>query len=196
MPDTKFTLRPSFIEILYHSVLSPHTMRIPTRQWSPTDLGSEKGSYINWEDDGVDAADMIAALTDAIAACMPDTASIDSYKIWNYPGEANLATPVRFGSLATDGTDATPGQNGAVQTTWFFYDENFKPFKLVLLDGASKDTWVAERGTGVTVVHKAVADIITAPQWAFQSRQNGQINNFYGVTETLNKHLRMKYGYA
>lgn len=196
MPDTAYTLRPSFIEIQYHSVLAPHTMRIPTRQWSATDLGSGKGSYLNWNDEGVDAEDMITALTNALAACMPDTASIDAYKIWNYPGEANFATPVRFGTLATDGTDATPGQNAAVQTTWFFYDVNFKPFKLVLLDGASKDNWQLERGASISAVHGAVGNIIIDPDWAFQSRQNGQVTNFFSVAKTLNRHLRQKYGYS
>lgn len=196
MADTKFTLRPSFVEIKYHSVLAPHTMRIGTRQWSVVDLGSGKGSYEGWDLSSVDAEDMITALATALAAVYPDTGMIDSYIIWNYPTAEDVAVPVRTGSLAIAGTEATPGQNGAVQLTWTFFDENFKDFKLVMLDAASNNIWVRQTAADAGAQHVAIATEITDVSNAWQSRQNGQPIEWRHLATTLNSHLRQKYGYA
>lgn len=196
MPDTKFTLRPSFVEIKYHSVLSPHRMRIGTRQWSVVDLGSGKGSYEGWDMGSVDAEDMITALATALADVYPDTGMIDSYVIWNYPTAANIAVPVRTGTLAIAGTEATPGQNACVQLTWTFFDENFKDAKLVMLDAASNNIWLKQTAADAGAAHVAIASEMTNEANAWQSRQNGQIIEWRHVVTDLNQHLRRKYGYG
>lgn len=196
MPPTLFTLRPSFVEIGYKSVLSPHTMRIGIRQWNATSITGNMGSLNDWTETPRDAEEMIDDLVAAMAAVYPTTGSFTQATIWNYPTEANLAVPVASKSLAVAGTVAVPGQNGAVQKTFFFYDSNFKPFKLVLLDSASLNIWIRQTTLDAGAEHVAVAAEIMSDANGWQSRQNARPQYWQSVVNTLNKHLRAKYGYS
>lgn len=196
MPETLFTLRPSFVRIFYHSVLSAHVMNLPTRQWSQSLGTNPQGGFLNWLEVDVDADDMVQALAQTLQDLLPVTGELDSYVIYNYPTDEDIFVPVAGNTLALVGSDATPGQNAATQKTFTFYDSAFHTSKVVLLDGASDDLWVKKNLASANAFEQALVTVWTDEDWAWSSRQNFQPTTLRSITTTLNRRLRRKYNYA
>lgn len=196
MPETLFTLRPSFVRIFYHSVLAAHVMNLPTTQWSQALGTNPQGGFLNWNTVDTDADDMVQAFAQTLQDLLPTTGELDSYVIYNYPTAENIFVPVAGNTLALVGSDATPGQNAATQKTFTFYDSAFHSSKVVLLDGASDDLWVKKNLASANAFEQALVSVWTDPDWAWSSRQNFQPVTLRSITTTLNRRLRRNYNYA
>jgi len=190
------TLRPSFVRIFYHSVLSAHVMNLPTNQWDANLGTGAQGGYLNHLAVEIDADTMVQAFAQTLQDLLPTTGELDNYVIFNYPTAEETFVPVAGNTLALVGSDATPGQNAATQKTFSFYDANFNTSKVVLLDGASDDIWVKKNLATANAFELALIAVWTDSDWAWSSRQNAQPTTLKSVTTTLNRRLRRKYNYA
>lgn len=128
------SLSPASIVIPYHSAFGSHRMTIPTKEWFPTDITGDLGSYESWDLGTIDAEEMITALCDALAVFVPATWSFDEAIIYTQASPTAPNIPRRSKALGIPGTSVSAGYAAAISTTWNFKTLDNGNARLVLLD--------------------------------------------------------------
>lgn len=191
---TQGSLSPAYVVLNYHSIYGTHKATIPTKEWFPTNLTGDLGSYENWNGIPVDAEEMITAYAEAVMAFYPTSASFDVAEIWTKADADSPAYPRRTKNIAVAGGDATPPWTKAVEHQWILRGDDFSIMKLVWLDAPQPDSWDALTDLTGNVPALAVYDAIVNPDWAWSTRKNAQPLTFIKVTYKLNDKLRDEYG--
>jgi hypothetical protein len=171
-------------------------MTLPTRAWNPVPITGTAGSFLDWNEDPVDAEGMVKDLTAELSNGFPATVAFDSFVIYNYPSEDEAPVPVASGALTDVGSEAAPGQTKAVQAQLTFFDTAFNTYKLVVLDVASFDDWEKQSSTSLHAYQEEVFTQITAETNAWASRAGFRPATLRSGTTKLNDELRKQYGMA
>lgn len=186
-------LYPGFVRINYTSVYGTHTMTIPTRQ----PVFSAPGvipTYEAW--DGVSTPDAVAMVGNLIDEMLPNnlpTTTFVSYDVYNVPV---IDEPPQwiYGDFLTGkvGTLVNTGWAKAVQYTLGFRTALGGLLQVVNLDTPASNTF--GNVVGLSARDAGIATEILLPANAWQGRDGGQPLAFRGISITLNKRLRRKYG--
>ncbi len=193
MPFSPF---PSAVKLQYHSEFAPHTQLIPTLQWTAfPDVGGA-GAFVSHNGGSVDADAMINALATVLAAFLPDTASFDSYIIYNHNVGTDALEPIRSKPMVKVGTETTPGWDQATQVTVNWRTSGFNIFKLVMLDIATNNFFGKTSALPTTGIIAGLDAIVTDPDNAWAGRDNAIPQSFISQTLTLNEALRKRYRLA
>ena len=191
---TVHTLKPSYVEINYHSVYGSHKMILPTRQWSPVIVTASQGSFTSWNDTGRDADDMINDLVDELCAKFPDTVSFDQYTIWNFDEPSDFFIPVAAAAfVAKIGLDDDPGWTEAVQSVMTMFDTEFNTVKLVLLDMSSRNNFARRTAATADADELAIFAEFSSSTNAWASRAGFQPNTLRSVSLGINDELKKQY---
>lgn len=192
-----FSIAPAFVQIEYSSPKSLHTMRIPTRGWSPPGGGFTNGSYLRWSDDvEIDADTMIGDLIAVLDDNLPDTHSFISYTIFTQNDVDEDPQPRLSQVVNAPGTIATPDWWEAVQATWNFRDTDFTAMKLTLMDADSENLFGKLVNVAGVARWNNVALQISDEDNAWSSRNGFRPATILSVTRTLNEKLRRAYGHT
>jgi len=183
-------LYPSFVRINYASAFAPHTMTIPTKQWSG--VPGSPGVFETWDAVGVAGDVMVEALVTAMLPNNLPTTTFISYEIYDVP--VIDEPPVwRFGAFLTGqvGTLVDTGTAKAVSYTMTFKCADGKNLFIVNLDTPVGN--VFGNVYGLSARDADIATEIMLPGNGWQGRQGAQPIAFSNITISLNKRLRRKY---
>ena len=184
------SLYPSYVVFDYHSPYAPHTMTVPTGQWSP---GVDFGTFAAWDLTSKDAEDMCDNFITVAKAFFDSTVIFDGWTIWNYDSPTSSPHPMTGKRVTVAGTSVLAGAyNKATQATWTFYTTLFGIFKIVMLD---VDTAGFDKITSTTASADELAFIgaMEDAANAWSGRDNAKPQAFKQIAFTLNEKLRRSY---
>lgn len=190
------SLYPSCVRINYHSAYAPHSQLIPTLQWNDAVSSGGTGTFDTHAGGPIDADTMINALAAVLAGILPDTASFDSYIIYNVDNTTEQLIPQVSKPMVIAGLDTTPGWDKATQVTMNWRTLDVSLFKIVLLDCATNNSFdktLALPGSGVLFDADA---LVTDVDNGWAGRDNTKPASFISQTVTLNEALRKRYRMA
>lgn len=184
---------PTQILVNYHSEFAPHKMLLNALEWSPTPDVNGAGSLATWDAATVDTDDAVSGLVTLMLPFFGTSVSFDNYVVFTYPTPEADPEPMAGGTLALDGTGATPSWYKAVQKTLTFRTNLFGLARLVFLDVLSGNDF--NRNTVVTPASplEALVNAFTSDTAPWSGRDNGRPNTYLGVSQTLNEKLRRAY---
>lgn len=187
-------LFPGYIDVFYHSSLAPHHATIPTREWNAGIGTSGHGGYLNWDDDPVDAGEMILDLVTAWVKLLPAEVTLDRFVI-NRISEPGASPQPVAGDVIEDGVGimGTPGWWQAVQGTFTFYDTEFAPGKFVLLDCGSSNSFAPRNIGSLTADQTGLVTVLTDPANAFSSRNGARLSTLRSLRFDINDKLHKQY---
>ena len=191
---TVHTLKPSYVEINYHSSYGSHKMILPTREWSPVIVTGDQGSFTSWSSVARDADEMIVDLVTLLVEKFPATVSFDQYTIWNFDEDADFFVPVAANAItALVGTDGTSAWTEAVQSVMTMFDTEFNTCKLVLLDMNSRNNFARRTAATVDADEQAYFDEFSAAGNAWASRAGFRPAVIRSVSLGINDELKKQY---
>lgn len=185
-------LYPSFVRIFYTTAYAPHVMTLPTRQIVSAVPG-DLPTYEAWDGDTIDAGVMVSNL---VAAMLPNnlsTTTFTGYECYDVP--VIDEPPVwKYGAFLSGqvGTLVNTGWAKAVQYTMGFRTSLGGLLQVVNLDTPASNTF--GNVLGLSARDEDISLEILNPANAWQGRDGGQPLAFKGISVTLNKRLRRKYG--
>jgi len=184
------SLSPAFVQILYHSPYAPHVQTIPTKAWNPGGVG---GDFESWAGGSINGSDMVNAMIDKIKAFYAAAVIFDSFTIFTQATPTSPAIPRYSEAVAVAGTNATPGQYKATQSTWTAKCDNGSLAKFSFMDVGNNNSF--EKVTFATVGSDGTAFL---NEWfddgnAWSSRLDGKPYFFLQASYTLNEELRRQY---
>lgn len=184
------SLYPSFVQINYHSPYAPHVMTIPTNQW---ETGPDGGTFQAWDASLINAPDMVHAMVLKIVPFYAPAVIFDSFTIFTKAAVDAPAIPRYSEVLNEPGTNPTPGNYKAVQSTWTAKCDNGSLAKFSFMDVGNNNSF--ERVTFATVGADGTAFL---NEWfaatnAWRSRLDGRPYFFLQASYTLNEELRRQY---
>lgn len=190
MPNS---LAPAFVKINYQSAYSIHTMTVPTVQYNPPSPLLPSGEFVLRGALLPTAA--AAAVTDYVNKLKPyfkSTVKFVDFTIFTQAGPTEPPTPRYTGGLNIVGTNASTGQDKAVQKTYTFRADDFSIFKIVMLDCPTVSFDIF-RNSPEDPALTALINYVTAPETFIQSQKGGRPVTFLQVATTLNEKLRRAY---
>jgi len=188
---TAYSLFPSFVQVYYHSIWSPHVMTLPTRAWLS---GADQGEFLGWDDLYHDANDMITALITEWMTLFTEEVVFDFYTIFNYDSEESLPVSVASGVLGLDsGVAAGTISNKAVQITVTWQCLGGFILKTVGLDANPPTDFEKLNPVQVSAGIPGVVDEITALTNGWASRAGTRPLFPKQAAYTLNEKLRRAY---
>lgn len=182
-------LGPYFVQINYHYILGPHTMTLPTREWSP-DGGA--GTFLNWVDFAIAGDTMVEGLVTDMLPFFDANTTFDNWTVFEQLDNDDLPTPLHsevFSGMV--GSNAGGSWSAAVETIITARTTDFGLAKLTLLDSISGDDFnpiLTLAGALATLVGEWT---ITSNGWS--GRDNARPNTFLKATLNLNDKLRKSY---
>jgi len=184
------SLYPAYVQISYHSPYAPHTMTIPTLEWT---AGGVSGTFVTWAAGTIDASDMVNAMIDKIKEFFAAAVTFDSFTIFTMDAIDAPAIPRYSEAVAIAGTNATPGNYKAVQSVWTAKCSDGSLAKINFMDVGNNNSF--EKVTFATIGSAGTAFL---NEWfaatnGWSSRQNGQPYFFLQASYTLNEALRRQY---
>lgn len=185
---------PAWVVIDYHSAYGKHKATLLTREWFPTGVTGDLGSYQAWDASTIDGEDMINAMVDALAANYLSTTHFDLATVYTQASPSSVAIPRKAKALTQVGSSTATGQAKAVQQAWMFRDDEYFQAKLYFLDapvGANFDPITDI--TGVTAA-ETIRDEFTGNSNAWSTRHGLRPSLFQKITFTMNEKLRREYG--
>lgn len=194
---TPNSLAPAFVRLDYTSAYAPHSMTLPTKEWLPTSMGGDMGSYVNWAGAPVDAEASIDNLVAALALQFPSTTTLNLATIYTQAGAHDPAVPVASKTLSTAGSNAAGGPDKATQATLNFRTVGIHPAKVVFLDvpiGTSNFDKVYPAGFSAAIL--AVSGAMRSDTRMWSGRDDTQLATAISLTITLNERLRREYKQA
>lgn len=188
------SLSPASVVIDYHSLYGPHKMTIPTREWFPTAITGELGSYSTWNNTVIDGETMVRALITWLKAFMTATASFDQVTAYTQATAESPNIPRASVVLGIAGISTNIGNQQAVSATWNFKTTGNGNTKLVLLDTPIRNTWFAK-------IHPATFDTdqynvineFENPNNAWSGRDDNKPDVCRSITYDLNDKLQAMY---
>ncbi|HSS99946.1 MAG TPA: hypothetical protein VLK33_23085 [Terriglobales bacterium] len=187
------SLSPASVVIDYHSAYAPHKMTIPTKEWFPTSITGDLGSYQAWNGTPIDAEDMIMALIEKLKVFMKTNAAFDNITIYTMATAASPNIPRISKGISVAGTAST-GNEAAVSGTWNFKTIDNGDAKITLLDTPVPATWfnrILPSGFSGGQVDVAVEMGISSNAWS--GRDDSQIQTCRSITYDLNDKLQKMY---
>lgn len=187
------SLSPASVLIDYHSFYAPHKMTIPTKEWFPTSITGDLGSYEDWSAGTVDAEAMIMALIDKLKVFMKTNSAFDNITVYTQATPTSPNIPRATKAISVAGTAAT-GDEAAVSRTWNFKTTGNGNMKIELLDTPIPATWFnrilpASFSSG----ESDVANAIGSGAYAWAGRDDNQIAACRSITLDLNDKLQRMY---
>jgi hypothetical protein len=191
---TVHTLKPSYIEVDYHSDDGHHKMFLPTKQHFPPTEDFAMGYYVNWSDENVDAIEMYTALLESFLPNFPESVAFDSVNFWDFSDEANKFI-WSCGTNLVDfvGSSVTPGWFKAAEGILSFRTTLGNVSKLTLLDVATANNWDKKTALEDITALEPTVDAWTSVDWAWAGRDNARPAVFRQYTKNLNEKLRVEY---
>jgi len=183
-------LYPSYVKIYYTSAYAPHTMTLPTRQW--TGAAGTPGEYEAWDASSIAGDTMIEALITAMLPNNLATTAFNSYEIFDVPVMGEPAV-WKYGKYVSGqvGTLVNTGSARSNQYTMTFKCTDGNLLKVVNLDTPVGNSW--GNVIGLSARDEDISIEILAATNAWQGRQGGQPIAFSNITISQNKRLRRKY---
>src|SRR4029453_3147411 len=191
---TEGTLAPAYIEMNYHSAYGTHKALIGTKEWFPTDITGNLGSYENWNTVPIDAETMIRAYATEMMKFYPATAGVDTCVVWTKDTPTSPARPRKAVNINVVGIHAADSWSKAAMTQWIFRGEDYSLQKYVWLDALSGDSWDSLNVINPGDPGEAFALLITDSDQAFMTRKDSRPSTFIKITYKLNDALRHEYG--
>ena len=124
----------------YHSAYAPHKMTLCTREWFPTSITGQLGSYQAWDLSTIDAETMIRAFIDKLKPFLKTNGAFDQVTIYTQATATSPNIPRDGMALGIAGT-AAGGDEAAVSRTWNFKTTGNGDAKVVILDTPIRSTW-------------------------------------------------------
>lgn len=186
-------LSPAFVVVRYHSPYGTHNQTLPTRAWNAGIGTNGKGGYLNWDEEPVDADDMISAFVTLESVMQPSTVVWDSYTIYTKEDADSSALPVTSGVLGIPGTSSLGGWFAAVTHTFNMIDTDFFRVKLVLIEASSGGDFGRVLPADFTVPQEDVIANFTDTDMAWASRAGFRPYRCDNITKDLNDKLRKEY---
>ena len=137
------TLSPASIVISYHSDKAPHQMTIPTKDWIPTPVSGDLGSFEAWDSSTVDGETMVNALVDNLKVFCKPNISFDEATVYTKADATAPNIPRKSVALTQVGTSASTEPSDAISYTFNFRTLANGVAKLVLLDVPIASNWFA-----------------------------------------------------
>lgn len=185
---------PYYLQLGYHSGFGPHSAQIPMRAWQAGGMGSVAGDFIAWDDELVDADDLVNSLADLLRPFYPESVTLDNYIIFKQVGTAEIYTPVAAAGLTDKGgTFEDYIWNEAVEETITWRSTNFGIFKITLLDAASGGDFSKLSTLPSSGILKNLHTALVDTSNPYMARDNGRPSSFISRTFTLNERLRRSY---
>lgn len=180
-------LGPYYIVIKYHSLLSNHTMTIPTKNWAG-------GDFDTWAGGIVADSTMIGDLVTLMLPFFDGGTTFDNWQIYKQLLPADVPQPVGQGFFtAMTGTDGGGSWAGATESIITARTTAFGIVKLDLLDSISDNDF-----TPITVPITRITNLFNEwsdPTNGWSGRDNAKPATFLKMTKNLNQALRKEYRY-
>lgn len=188
------SLSPASVVIDYHGPFSAHKMTIPTREWFPTSITGDLGSYQAWDTTTVDAEEMITDLLTQLKKFLHGDAAFDAITIYTQATATSPNIPRVTKAIAIAGTAIDTAQTAAVSATWNFKTTLNGNMKLILLDTPIRDTWFYKINAAAFSTDQAlVANEIVLASHAWSGRDDGEPLTCRNITYDLNDKLQRQY---
>jgi hypothetical protein len=183
MPNS---LNPAFFKLNYHSNAGPHTATVPTLLWN---VGN---TFDTWNAGTVDEITMIEGYVDKLLPFFASDTEFDNWVTYLKPPDPADPQPVSSGSFTGKvGTASSPGWTTAVQGTFSIRTHLFGIYKIVMLDGASGNSFAPSSALGGAALD--LFNYVSDKDNGFSGQDNGRPNVFIKFTKTLNEKLRRAY---
>lgn len=188
------SLSPASVVIDYHSPFSAHKMTIPTREWFPTSITGDLGSYQAWDTTTIDAEDMIMSLLDQLKKFLHGDAAFDAITIYTMATAESPNIPRKTKAIAVAGTAIDTNETAAVSATWNFKTTANGNMKLILLDTPIRNTWFYKVNAATFTTDQAlVANEMVLSSHAWSGRDDTQPATCRNITYDLNDKLQKEY---
>lgn len=180
-------LGPYYVQIKYHSLLAPHTMTIPTRDW-------DANQFDTWSGGPIDDVDMIENLVTEMLPFFDAGVSFDNWQVFRQLLPADDPEPISSGAFTgMTGTDTGGTWAGAVESIITVRTAGFNIAKLDLLDSISDNDF-----NPIIVPITRITNLID--EWfavtnGWAGRDNTKPSTFLKMTKNLNQKLRKEYRY-
>lgn len=185
---TPHSLFPAYFQLRVLSAFGTHFHSIPTREYNVA-----TGEFLNWNDVGIDATDMIEDFVDLILPFHVSTTTVLGATIFTLADEDDPPQPRAFVSFTgKDGTSvaaATPASEGV----YTFRTTNFGLLKYVFLDAPVTDDFLPFEDISDSAALVNLFGLVSDATNAFAGRDNGRPNQFIRANFGLNKALQKKY---
>jgi hypothetical protein len=189
------SLKPSYIQIRYHSALGGHKMILPTRQYSPVPGISGFGTFTSWDDNIRDIGDMMDDLVDVLVVQFPVSVVFDDWTVFDFNEDADFFIPVSGDAFTSKtGTDSTPGWFYAVQSVFTMFDTAYGTVKLNLLDTSSRGNFAKRTGATADSGELAIFGVLSDAGNAFSSRKGFRPATLRSISLGINDELKKQYG--
>lgn len=187
------SLSPASIVIDYHSAYAPHKMTLPTKEWFPTSITGDLGSYQSWDASARDAEDMVMDLLDDLKVFLKTNAAFDNITIYTQATATSPNIPRATKAISVAGTAAT-GDEAAVSRTWNFKTTGNGNQKLTLLDTPIPATWFNRiHAADFNSDENAIVNQIVLDANAWAGRDDDQAASCRSITLDLNDKLQRMY---
>jgi len=187
------SLSPASVVIDYHSAYGAHKMTLPTKEWFPTSITGDLGSYEDWDGNPVDAEVMVTELLDLLKIFIKTNAAFDNITVYTQATAESPNIPRKGKAIAIAGTAAT-GYEGAISRTWNMRTTTNGLAKIVLLDATLPATFFNKiLPADWNADELAVAAAIGANDRAWSGRDDNQIVTGRSITIDLNDKLQRAY---
>jgi hypothetical protein len=186
------SLFPAFVRMFYHTAFGQHVQTVPTLAWNPGLGTNGAGGYFNWDDDPVDAVDMVTALATELADFQPSTGIYDSAVIYTMFDEFSTPVPQAAFDLALAGTAVT-ADVPASQTTITVRTSAFGIAKLEWFDATPSTDFLPLRALPGSGQPLDLFNVWTDTAWAWAGRDGFRPATFMQVSYTLSEALRKQY---
>lgn len=186
---------PAFVEISYHSVYGPHTMRLGLTGINNIGASADLLQATAWDSSTPLILDMVTALVTEMVPRHPASSAFDSCSVFSQPDADDLPLFVGAFSVSSIGTAATPGWFAAAQETINMRDTLGFMARLQMMDFASGDDW-GKYLNPVTIGVDGIYGELSSSSNAWMSQAGNQIGSFISRTATLNEKLRRSYRLA
>jgi hypothetical protein len=188
------SLYPAFVRIEYHSAYAPHTMTIPTTQWTgPPTSAFTSGEFDQWDAGSIEADVMIQALVDSLKAMFNNDVVFDGYTIYRIQALGLDPEPVYSAALSQVGTNISTAWHKAVQLTMVWRTAEFGIFKIVLMDAAGDGTFGRTGNFSAISPFSVLHNLVVDPDNGWSGRDNARPNQALQLSLTLNEKLRRAY---
>lgn len=188
------SLSPASVVLAYHSAYGAHKATIPTKEWFPTSITGNLGSYTSWLGGPVDAEVMVKALCDVLKAFMPATSTFDSATIYTMATATSPNIPRNSIPLSIVGTSASANPSAAFSATFHFVTTTFGKAKLVVLDSPFGSNWLAPLlPAGFTAPVIALDAEFSDGNNAWSGRDDSPPASIVKVTYDVNDKLQREY---
>jgi len=187
------SLSPASVVIDYHSAYGPHKMTIPTKEWFPTSITGDLGSYESWNGSPVDAEAMITDLLEKLKVFLKTNAAFDNITVYTQATPTSSNIPRASKAIAIVGTAAT-GNEAAISRTWNMKTFNNGNMKIELLDTPLPATGFARiRAADFNSGEIDVVNEIESDLKAWSGRDDFQVQVARSITLDLNDKLQRMY---